>query len=375
MTDLNPSNYWPLGSTVQETTSLSDTSYYRHFGIISVNPVNGHVVILYRRGDTHAADDGDIYIRHSSNGGKNWDNEIELFSETGVDLRNLAGGYVCSGRLFLFYARYDYDALPPNPKWLTMNCSYSDNDGSTWSIPQTLPLMSQEAFSPYGRLVDIGNDTHFLTWYAVTGTTYKLYLYKTTNGNANPPTFSVIEIYTGTEQYTEPSMVNLGGGCFLLLARINNQANKFMQIKSENNCVSWGVPQGITGFESLGSAASPPFLSYLNYEGVGIVACYYTVRDSNPPQLKVVYGLAKNFLDDNIGVNGWIPATIKIINDAYTGGTNVSGYQSIFLPLNQYKGIGVCFKEIFVGSDRKAYPVIIFTNINDMHGVLTALGL
>ncbi|MEW6509315.1 MAG: hypothetical protein AB1432_16415, partial [Bacteroidota bacterium] len=107
------------------------------------------------------------------------------------------------------------------------------------------------------------------------------------------------------------------------------------------------------------------FLVYINYQGVGIVACYYTRRDTSPTKLKVVFGLAKDLLD---GTNGWNANTIKEIY-SYTLSGKV-GYQSFFHPLSQYKGIGVSFE-----SNGNAYPVIEFMNISGMTNVLTILGL
>ncbi len=368
MSEYSPDIYWPLGSTVQGTNFSSAQDKYRHFGLLSINPLNGHIVLIYRKGDTHAADYGVICIRHSSDGGVNWSNEEVLFAEQSVDLRNIAGGYVSSGRLILFYARYfpGYpNNVPPVPsQWYSMNYRYSDDDGQNWSNEHTLSNMSQSGFSPHGHIIDVGNNVFYQTWYALTGSTYKLFLYKTINGNNNPPSFSVIEIYSGTTQYTETSMINIGGGCFILLAR-NNGSWYFHQFKSENNCQNW-TSQGNTSFETLSEEKSPPWLSFINYEGVGIVACYYTNRGTR--KLNVVYGIAKDLLEN--GPNAWNVNTKKEILNY--GGTKNCGYQSFFQPLNQYKAIGVGFKENGGGS---AYPIIVFSNIQDINNTFIQLGL
>jgi hypothetical protein len=360
MSNITAANYFPLGSTIQKSfTSLSSASY-EHFGIITTNNTNGHMVLIYRKGTIHVGDAGNIYIRHSSDGGANWGTESQLFSESGIDLRNIGGGYDSNGRLFVFYGRYN----PSTSIWLSMNYRYSENDGSTWSSQQTLSNQSNTAFSPYGHVIDVGNNTLFQTWYGVNGSTYSLYLYKSSDGGSS---FSTVKnIYSGNVLCTEPSMVNLGGGCFLILSRINN-GSTFRQFKSENNCDTWS-DQGATSFETWSTAANmqaPPFLVYINYQGVGIVACYYTRRDTSPTKLKVVFGLAKDLLD---GTNGWNANTIKEIY-SYTLSGKV-GYQSFFHPLSQYKGIGVSFE-----SNGSAYPVIEFINISGMTNVLTTLGL
>jgi hypothetical protein len=383
---ITPENYWPLGSTVQKTiTSLADTDHYRHFGLISVNPVNGHAALIYRKGETHVGpgDYGIICIRHSLNGGTTWEEEEILFDDSGnlKDLRNVAGGYDSNGRLFVFYTRYDPDTTPPT--YINICYNYSDNDGLNWSKEQTLDVQSNPIFSAYGHIVDVGNKTLYQTWHggALQGslTYYRIYLYKSTDGGDTFLPDDIIVVNNTPQPWGEASMVNVGGGCFLLLARKNEkdpcEYNHYIQFKSEDNCTTW-EEQGTTEFEDPplnpeGNYAAPPFLSFINYEGVGIVACYFTNRCELPyPTLKVIFGLAKDLLEPN-GYEKWNEYTEKLVYE-YSSGTKLSGYQSFFQPLNQYKGIGVCFHEIVV--NQTAYPVIVFTKINEMTDVLIALG-
>lgn len=201
-------------------------------------------------------------------------------------------------------------------------------------------------------------------------------MYKSTDGGLTFPTIiSVTPDPPNPDQrrpWGEPSLVNVGGGCFLLLAKKNDDFNRFIQYKSENNCVTW-IEQGTANFgeSQLGDYAAPPFLSFINYEGVGIVACYYTNRGTK--ELKVIFGLAKDLLE---GPGGWNNSTIKLVLDYETVEppycADRCGYQSFFLPLNQYKGIGVTFFEKY---DDVAYPIIVFTNVLGMKDILVALGL
>jgi len=123
--------------------------------------------------------------------------------------------------------------------------------------------------------------------------------------------------------------------------------------------------------------SSPSWLSFINYQGVGIVACYYSIVAPNQPisppgspnpipilpTLNVVFGLASDLL--NIGVNSWHINTKKIIY-SYSG-FNGLGYQSFYHPLNQFKGIGVCFDyNIPFTNSTKNQPLIFFTNTNKM---------
>jgi hypothetical protein len=392
MADLTPENYWPLGSTVQKTiTSLEDTDHYRHFGLISVNPVNGHTVIFYRKGDSHVNSQGVLKIRHSNKGGVSWGIEADICSEIGYDLRNLAGGYDSNGRLFVFYVKCSIDNEPgySTPYFLNMCYRYSDNDGVTWVpdllyAPYELPHQSvgenNNVFSPYGHIVDVGNNILYQTWHGGLKDNglpsyYRLYLYMSTDGGS---TFNEIKyVNNDLQKWGEASMVNIGGGCFLLLARKNDnylEYNHFIQFKSEDNCETW-IEQGTTIFEDPPPAppptryAAPPWLSFINYEGVGIVACYFTNRFTK--ELKVIFGLAKDLLEDVDGNLNWNDNTKKVLDNYLSGSDDRSGYQSFFLPLNQYKGIGIVFKEV---SEDIAYPVIVFTEIEGMTNVLVSLG-
>ena len=223
MADLTPENYWPLGSTVQETTFNDNllTDKYRHFGLISANPLNGHLVIIYRRGTMHVGDCGDIVIRHSSDGGTNWDEEEFVYSESGqgYDVRTAGGGYDSNGRLFIFFSTYD-PSPPDTDYWVAMKYIYSNNDGAIWLPSSTNPpyivhvTLNKDVsgsgeintrFNPYGHIVDVGNNILYQTWFGgvpVTGapSLYRIYLYKSTDGGLSFPTIITVNPYPAPRQ-------------------------------------------------------------------------------------------------------------------------------------------------------------------------------
>lgn len=360
---ITPENYFPLGSTIQKTiTNLAETSLYRNNGMISVNPVTGHAVIIYIR-KSFLGMDGSIWIRHSSDGGTNWSNEASFSkAEQGIENRSIAGGYNSTGRLFVFYVRVNSST----GIYQSINYRYSDNDGTNWSSQFTLSNNSNLIYSPYGHIIDVGNDTLYQTWYGNTVSgTYSLYLYVSTDGGN---TFTPVSqpIYSGSNQYIEPTMINVGGGCFITLAKINN-GTTFIQFKNENNLdpvYTWSQ-QGNINLESLTNIPGPPWLSFINYQGVGIAACYYLNKDSY--KLKVVFALARDLLLTNGHLN-W--KTNNTTTDVYTFANSICGYQSFFHPLNQFKGIGNTFE----GSGVISYPKIVFTPVDDpAHGMIDIL--
>lgn len=357
---ITPENYWPLGSTIQKTfTDLNVGSGYEFGGLMSVSPVDGNMVIFYRKGLSYSSDNGSIYIRNSTDGGANWSSESLVFSESGVDLRNLAGGYTSGGRLVIFYGRYQNQTT-----WLSINAIYSNDNGNTWSSPQSVYSQTGSAFSPYGHLIDLGQGFCYQTLYEVNSGTYSIKYFRSFSGGTYWE--FPVSIYSGTLFLTEPSMLNLGGGNILVLTRING-GTCFAQFRSTDYGNTWiSTTPEYTNFESWSNGQNMPFLSFINYQGTGIVACYYMRRDVSPYKLKVVYGLASKIMRD--GITGWNSSTIREVC-ASTGGYR-SGYQSFFHPNFQFKGIG----SYFDCNSNSAHPVIVFPSINGMvNSVLPSL--
>lgn len=356
------SYYWPLGSTISKSfTNINVGSGYEHFGFLSVNPVTGNIILIFRKGTSFASDIGSIWMRKSTDGGANWGSEIQIKSETQVDLRNIAGGYTSSGRLLLFYGRYQN-----NSSWLPIGYIYSDNDGSTWSNQQQINTQSgTSAFSPYGSVIDIGGGVLFQTWYEVSSGVYTLKFSKSTDNGNTFLTSNIFSIYSSNLTFTEPSMLNLGGGCLLVLSRINN-GTCFAQFRSNDYGITWNSIPEYTNFDTWTNGQNSPYLSYINYNGIGIVACYYLRRDSSPYPIKVVYGLASDIV--NNGISGWNPLTLRTVLSS-TGGSS-SGCPSFFHPNNQLKGIG----NYFDCGTSSSHPVIIFTPTNNIiNGVFSNL--
>jgi hypothetical protein len=371
MVPINSDPYWPLGSTVQKTVPIpltSDSFKYEHFGIISSNPTNGIIVVFYRKSLQHTPYGGsNIYLRKSYDGGVNWSNETQIITGSegqNIDLKDAQGGYISNGRLFLFYAIYNCSSS----LFISMNYIYSDNDGLSWSTPNILltqtPTQTStiDRYVPFGHIVDFGNNLLLQSWHGFNNQDfYGVYIYKSSNGGYSFDDIWII--YEGNDDLTEPTIVNIGGGCFLALIRINNSF-VFRQFISTDNGQHW-TSQGDTSFEELSGYQAPAFLSYINFEGIGIVACYFTNRGTH--QLKVIYGIAERLIE--IGPDAWgkynDPSNLPVINIIRENfGVNTSyvnsGYQSFYHPNKQFNGIGLGFAENY---DRtEASPEIFFTN-------------
>jgi len=243
--NINPGNYWPLGSTIQKSFQIPQPNhpYYLKYGYISVNPTNGLTVLVYRKGNLDSGDSGTIFMNISKDGGANFQQEQIIYGPiTNFDCRNIAGGYDSNGVLYVFFAKWDLI----HSNYTSINYLYSPDDGNTWSIDYILPNLNNTTFSPYGHIIDVGINnlgcnTLYQTWYGDDSTNYSLYLYKSIDSGVSFTLTNIITIYQSTNNICiEPSMVNVGGGCFLVLARIVG-GTSFYQFKSEDNCNTWGV--------------------------------------------------------------------------------------------------------------------------------------
>ena len=353
---------FPLNTAIPKVNNFYEEEEeinYNHFGIISCNPINGHLVSIYRQALSHSDDVGKGYIRHSSNGGGDWGAKLELIDGGIYDIRNFGGGYDRNGRLWLFYGVYNLGTA-----WVSLNMIYSDDDGSTWSNAVQMPVLSSPIFSPYGTLVDMGGGLMYQTAYAVDGATYKIYYYKTTDYGAN---WTTVTVYSGSKLLTEPSMIDMGGGNLLIVTRINSGAtlNQFLSI---NGGANW-TDQGATSFETWSTDTSrqpSPYLFKFNYNGACVIGCYYAKRDLNPNLLKVIYALPKNLIT---GANGWNAATIKTIH-TYSG-SSLCGMPTAVHNGNFY-GLFNHYDHV---SPNDAFLFITPTPPHDLAGIMAELGL
>ncbi|MEJ5352461.1 MAG: sialidase family protein [Melioribacteraceae bacterium] len=362
-----PQFIFPLKSTINsDIISLSNLSGYNHFGVLCVNPINGVMLFIYRKGTAHINYPARIYMIKSTNGGKTWISETQIFYDSNYDLRNVAGGYTRNGRLIIFYGKY-YQAST----WQAIAYRYSDDDGLTWSSEYTINTQSTNAYSAYGQLIEDENGYLYQTWHGiVTSTsTYNVYVAKSTD---NGLTWTSYNVYSGSIKCTESSLVYIGGGQFIIISRIDG-GSSFRQFKSSNYCQTW-TDMGDTTFETWTPATNGnvpmPNLKYIDYNGIGILALYYTLRPTTPQKLKVIYGLATSVFNN---VSSWVASTIKEVYTYSTTSARNPGYQTFFHPENKFKGIGITIEEL--SDSGPAYPVIVFTPITGLQTLLNNLGL
>jgi hypothetical protein len=375
--------YFPLGSTIQripDTNSLKPSSspFFQHYGIITGNPKDGSLVMFYRHGNDDMQTSGLIGLRTSLNGGETWGPELLINPGSLWDLRYLAGGFDSNGDLYIYYATFDWNnQVFHNISYVQVafvpmtGLPYTINAGSTFLgpfsgffPPGTINWDQQNCFfAPYGHILDLGIKGLWQTGYFYDDNTQLYHLFiADTNSN-----FTIREIYpsvTVTERYINPSMVDLGGGYLLILAQDLDNPYQFKQFISSDYGLTWNPDPNLTQFDSgtPSDPNSPPFLSYINFNGIGLVVCYYTRLSSTGfYEVRRVFALAKELI--NNGVSAWNIGPIKTCEGDYSQ-TAHSGYPSFYHPLNQFQGIGLNFYVDYDTSsppNQISWPAIIFT--------------
>jgi len=239
---------------------------------------------------------------------------------------------------------------------------------------------SGSSFGPYGHIIDtqdaLGNRVLIQTWYHcinIVGA-YSLMTYISKNNGVSFVPGPVID--SVGYNLTHPSMVDLGGGDLLVLACPKAYPYQFQQYVSHDYGLNWIADTNLTQFDfgQPNDIPSPPFLSYINFEGVGIIICYYThifqIGSSNPPTVYQAIAPANEIV--KLGLNGitstassWCTYRKSLQTSPLQINTN-SGFESFFHPLNQFKGIGLTFSDTGTNPGNTSVPMIIFTETHHM---------
>lgn len=310
-----------LATEVAATTIANGR--YNAFALYDVLADGTHITI-YRDGTSHVGDEGVLKMRTSTDEGGSWSSATTIASEGGVDLRNVAGGITPTGRIVVFYGRYDYTGAA----WLNQGYIYSDDQGATWTSYATVSHGSDTSFSPYGPLIEAGADTLLATWYGDDGTNFRSRVIASTDDGATWGTAVVIASSTSVH-YSETTIAYLGGSYVIAILRTDN-GSTFSQAISSDNGASWSVT-GTVSFDTW-STPSPGWLNvYTLGDGVHRVVCYYANRTDL--KLRAVYATAAGLIGS--GVSAWGNRT-----DLATLTHADSGYPASQHPLGAPVGVG-----------------------------------
>lgn len=352
---------------------------YNSFGMIDVFP-SGKYVMAYREGTSHVGDVGLMVMRTSVDQGKTWSEPDTVVSDAEYDIKAAYGGVTKSGRLIIFYGRYNAD-----PDFgIDMKVIYSDDEGVTWSTPVDIPESgSWYRFVPYGHLVNISADTVALSFWASNenvdnASCYIVHSYD--GGITWQEPVEVIHIDgAGGLAYVEPAFVATGGGSIVGLIR-SYRGQYFRQVKSEDNGMTW-TDQGYTNFDTCATSwTAPAYLKLIETpSGRRAIAAYYTDRTEG--YVRSVYGYVEDVLASSTGWDNESRTNLGV-----TGVQTTSGYVAVAHPFNKPGGLGWYYVDsalektniVFFSTPKEIPLKTNFRTVNASNKVVissTALGL
>ncbi len=294
---------------------------YQAFGITAELP-DGTIWIFYRDGTSHAGA-GDYAVikgRKSTDRGYTWSGAVTIASEAGVDLRMGGGGVTPSGRLIVFYKRYN----PDTATHLSLGYIYSDDYGVTRSAYTAIPQGVETSGLPHGELISIGDGKLMQPWYGShAGPTYGIYVI--TSDDDGLTWGAPVAVYQGATLYGELSICYLGGETILALAR-SEVDTCYIQFLSTDGGATW-VNQGLCTFDSSNVASPACLKSFRDRNGEMAVACFYGNRQYG--FLRVILGRPSSLIS---GVSGWDTDTIVNLGTMTQIGGNGGGYPSVINP-------------------------------------------
>lgn len=324
--------YAPLNSTNNDIASNPPTSFvttsYDAFPLMLQTQSN-KIKLFYRVGAAHVDNTGVIVMKTSLDGGATYTSASTIISQAGVDCRNVSGGVTSTGRIILYFMKYNATTSLS----ISQGYVYSDDEGATWSAYTTIETNSHTFYSPYGGLVNIGDGKIMQGWYGETNTsTYSTYVKISSDNGATWGT-SILVATSPTTRYGEASYSYLDGGTIIGIVR-NSAASLLQQVISTDNGATWAVI-GAISFDT-GAHVSPTLYTFSDANNEKYVACFYANRTDN--KLKVIVGSYTGLI---AGVSGWDANTRT---DLTTHTSTDFGYPTVAKSLNNNKFLIALYK-------------------------------
>lgn len=288
--------------------NIINNGKYNAFGITFLMK-NNVIGIAYREGTNHVGTKGVIKLRTSKT---NFVSSQTVYQDS-FDCRNGGGGVTSSGRVIIFFSRYD----TVKSAFKDMGYVYSDDNCNTFSGYNVISHKNCDAFTFYGPLVISDKETIEQSWYGNTGNNYQVYLIKSyDNGTSWGPAVQIAQsMYT---HFTETSIAYLGERKLIALSRAENQ-NFFIQSLSQDNGNTWTNGDLIL-VDTILFQKSPPWLRTFNQNGRMKIACYYANRTTNI--VRAMYADADSLVwrtrtDLAVMQAGGYPSAIQPYNDSH----------------------------------------------------------
>lgn len=309
----------------KEADSIYAASRYRGFGFCGIFK-SGIRVMVFVDADNHVGHHSIIMIGKSYDQGKTYaiDTLLSALPDTCITMGG--GGIGPDNRLIIFYKRFLNADLSPIDQRMVI----SDDEGETLYNNQVIGNASNNEYLPYGGLVHCANDELLLPWYGQTGSTFNVYVIKSTDGGLTWG--SPITVFSNsTSDRTETSFEHLGGGTIVGLMRSEVGDTLYGQVISYDNGDTWAY-QGQVAF---GINGTPAWLSaFRSQNGKMAVACYYRVGTD----IRAIYSYADSVI---LGPTHWdLTKDVTIATDVLG-----SGYINICHPYQEMDGFGYYYDE------------------------------
>jgi hypothetical protein len=111
---------------------VSDASVHYGFPRL-IRAANGHLLMFYRVGQTHASDHSYVALKRSANGGKSWQPEQVLYKDPDINrsAHNPVAVVAKDGRIVLWISTFRYKPSPAKREHGSW--TWSDDHGKTWA--------------------------------------------------------------------------------------------------------------------------------------------------------------------------------------------------------------------------------------------------
>jgi hypothetical protein len=311
--------------------SIYVSGKYLGFGFCGVFK-SGVRVIVFVKADNHVGGSSIVMIGKSYNQGISYTIDTllnQLHGGVNDTLITMGGGGIGpDNRLIVFYKRFRFSSPTFFP--IDQRIALSDDEGSTLTSDIAVSNNGNDEYLPYGGLVHCANGELLLSWYGQTGSTYNVYVIKSTDGGLTWG--SPITVFSNTTSLRdETTFEHVGGGVIVGLMRGDSSNITYGQVISLDNGATWSYQ----GQVSFGISGTPAWLSaFKSQNGKMALACYYRVGTN----ILATYSYADSII---LGPSHWDISRTDTIATSVQG----SGYINICHPYQNMEGWGYYYDE------------------------------
>jgi len=222
-------------------SSIVKDSYYNAFpGMCKLE--DGTLIVVYRKGTSHADDKGKIVMKTSSDLGLTWSSESTIYEDPTYDVRDPCITRLSDGTLIVSFSKRDHSAGSSLVDGVYV--IKSTDNGASWGPPINVNSSFTEWCMCSAPVIELPNGDLLLGLYGRnTGDSYdSASCIKSTDGGDTWGSESIIgNGPTDGRSYQEPNLVLLANGDILALLRTSDDV--IYASSSTDSGASWSTPQ------------------------------------------------------------------------------------------------------------------------------------